>query len=195
MPDRLVTPASANAVTLELAKKHLVIEHAADDDLITQIVTAANDFAERYCNRGFVEQTWEVLFPAFPVANPCADVYLELRRGKLLEVDSFKYVDEAGAEQTLSADTYLVDDASDPGRIRLAPDATWPTIQARWDAVRIQYTCGWVEGSVPAPIVQAVLLLISQLYENRTPEVTGTIVASIKFSFEALLSTYRIHAV
>lgn len=197
MSDRLITEAAAFPVDLDLAKAHLLIDHAADDVLIEQILGAATKYAEQFCNRGFVEQEWQALFPAWPT-QPCGapprDVYLELSRGNLFDAAlvEVEYVDSTGAVQTLDDSVYLIDDASVPGRIRLAPDQSWPELQSRWDAVRVTYTVGWDADDVPEPIKQAILLLIAQMYENRTPEVTGTIVSPIQFSFEALLSTYRI---
>lgn len=196
MTDRLVEPADGDAVSLELAKKHLVIDHAVDDVLIAQIIGAATKYAEEICNRGFVVQTWEAVFRRFPVSSCGEDTYLELKRGNVIDpAPVITYRDAAGASQTLASSVYLVDDVSVPGRVRLAPDQEWPTIQNRWDAVRVEYTVGWAADEVPEPIVQALLLLIAQMYENRTPEITGTIVSKIEFSFNALLSPYRILAV
>ena len=45
--------------------------------------------------------------------------------------------------------------------------------------------------NVPAPIKQAILLLISQMYEHRTPEVTGAVVSPVVFAVDALLAPYR----
>jgi uncharacterized phiE125 gp8 family phage protein len=45
---------------------------------------------------------------------------------------------------------------------------------------------------VPAPVKHAVLLLVAHLYEQRTPEITGTIVAKVAFAVDALLSPYRL---
>jgi uncharacterized phiE125 gp8 family phage protein len=194
VPERLVSPPDDDLLTLEMAKLHLVLETSDDDVLLEQIVAAATKHAEAFCGRGFVIQGWEALFPAFPVADPCKDTYFELSKGNISDPDEVevKYVDSEGVEQTLDPTGYLVDDASVPGRVRLAPDASWPSTQKRWDAVRITYEVGWEPAAVPEPIKQAVLLLISQMYEQRTPEVTGTIVSPIKFSFEALLSPFRI---
>lgn len=197
MPDRIVTPAVDSAVSLALAKAHLVIDHTADDTLIAQIIEAATKYAEAFCNRGFVTQRWEAVFTGFPVVTPSScDAFLELRRGNLLASPApvVTYRDAAGVAQTLASTVYLLDDVSIPGRVRLAPDQTWPDVQARWDAVRVAYSVGWAAADLPEPIVQALLLLISQLYENRTPELSGTIVSAVRFSFEALLAPYRIHA-
>lgn len=194
MPERLVTPPDDELLTVEMAKLHLVLETEEDDDLLEQIIAAAVKHAEGWCNRGFVLQTWEAIFSSFPLPDPCKDTFLELSKGNLsdpAEVE-VEYVDSAGATQTLDPSGYLVDDATVPGRVRLAPDASWPSTQKRWDAVRVTYEVGWEPALVPEPIKQAVLLLVSQMYEHRTPEVTGTIVSPVKFSFEALLSQFRI---
>lgn len=62
----------------------------------------------------------------------------------------------------------------------------------RWDAVRVRYTVGWAtETDVPAPIRQATLLLVAQLYENRVPEVDRTM-SKVSFAVDALLSPYRL---
>jgi uncharacterized phiE125 gp8 family phage protein len=195
VPERLITAPTAEVVSLELAKSHLVLEHDDDDTLLEQIIAAATKHAESYLNRVVPLQTWEALFPAFPsnVSEPPLP-YFELTKGHIADpaTVAIEYLDEDGAEQTLDASTYLVDDVTVPGRVLLAPDEEWPSTQERWDAVRVTYEAGWDEGDVPEPIIQAILLLVSQLYEHRTPEVVGTIVSPVRFSFEALLSPFRI---
>lgn len=42
-------------VSLDLAKKHLVVEHDDDDDLITAFITAASDLCEQYLGRYYAE--------------------------------------------------------------------------------------------------------------------------------------------
>lgn len=191
--DRLLEPSETSPVSLALAKQHLLISHSADDALINQIIAAATKYGEEICNRSFVEAVWQALFPAWPEVDPCKDTYLELSRGNLNPADLVvQYVDSTGAEQMLASSVYLADDANVPGRIRLAPDQSWPETQKRWDAVRVTYTVGWIADEVPEPIVQALLLLIGTMYEYRTNEITGSIVSKISFSFEHLLSPYRI---
>ncbi|MDE3797603.1 phage gp6-like head-tail connector protein [Sinorhizobium meliloti] len=42
-------------VTLELAKKHLVVEHDDDNQLITAYIAAASELVEQYINRDYVQ--------------------------------------------------------------------------------------------------------------------------------------------
>jgi uncharacterized phiE125 gp8 family phage protein len=123
---------------------------------------------------------------------PCGSE-VELPGGNLGAITSVVYVDADGAEQTLDADTYEADTVSVPGRLLLAYDESWPSTRSQWNAVRVRYTVGWAVADVPAPIKQALLLLVAQLYEHRVPEITGTIVSPVRFAVDALLSPYRLN--
>jgi hypothetical protein len=48
-----------------------------------------------------------------------------------------------------------------------------------------------VSGVLPKPIYQAILLMVGQLYENREPVVSGTIVTKIPYTLEYLLAPYK----
>jgi hypothetical protein len=118
--------------------------------------------------------------------------YIELPKGNLGAVASVKYIDVNGVEQTLASTEYTADAVDVPGRVRLAYGKYWPPTQCpRWDAVRIQYTVGWaVTDGVwagPTPLKQALLLLLSDMYENRSP-----VVAQAPTAFDVLISPYRI---
>lgn len=113
-------------------------------------------------------------------------------------VSTVKYWDETGVQQTLASTEYVVDTEDVPGRLRLGFGKYWPSTQwPRYDAVRIRYLVGWdVTAGVwggPVPIKQALLLLISQLYEHRSPEVIARGIVQIQFSADALLSPYRLN--
>ncbi len=129
--------------------------------------------------------------------------YVKLPRGQLApladlgddatsSVESVKYVDANGALQTLDPTQYAVDDVSVPGRLRLAYNCSWPSTREQWDAVKIVYWVGWAVADVPTPIKQAILLLVSQLYEHRTPEVIARAIVQIQFTFDALLAPYTL---
>lgn len=114
------------------------------------------------------------------------------------QVLSVKYIDENAVEQTLDPSNYTVDAVDVPGRVRLAYGKYWPsTLWPRWDAVRIRYVVGWdVTNGVwggPVALKQAMLLLISQLYEHRSPEVIARGIVQIQFSADALIAPYRLN--
>lgn len=207
MPVRLITAPASEPVTLDEAKAHLRLESAADDAYVEQIITAARQHVEELCWRGLVTQTWELVLEAFAgqdalelprwtrrhfhMAEP-----LVLPRGNLAElpedapaISSVKYIDPNGVERTLESTEYTADSVSVPGRILPAYGKRWPDTRDQWDAVRVQYVVGWAAEQVPAPLRQAVLLVLAEMYERRTAEV-GVMPAVV-----ALCEPYRLNRV
>lgn len=191
MTVRLIIPTDLEPVTLQEAKDHLRIEHALDDSTILTLISAARQYVEQICWRSLMPETWELSLDGFPAGGE-----LELPKGNLVAVNFVRVNDADGIEQTIDPSQYVVDINSVPGRLRLGYGASWPSTRAQWDAVRIEYDVGWdFDAGVwagPRPLKQAVLLLVSQMYEHRTPEVVGTIVSSVSFAAEALMAPYRL---
>lgn len=124
--------------------------------------------------------------------------YLELIRGHLANTPnvSIVYLDAAGAPQTLSASAYLLQNIGNDsmvGRVWLNELAgfAWPDTARRFDAVKVTYTVGWDGAdSVPAPLKQAMLIVLAQMYEHRTPEIDGRL-SEAEFTSSALIAPYR----
>jgi uncharacterized phiE125 gp8 family phage protein len=88
----------------------------------------------------------------------------------LQSIGSIKYYDTADSEYTLAAGDYFADTKSQPGRVSLNYDKTWPSIVLRRsNAACITFVCGYgaTAASVPERIRQAILLTIGHFYENR----------------------------
>lgn len=125
--------------------------------------------------------------------------FIELDGGHLADtpVISITYIDALGASQTLSTSAYLVEGLLNDRRLARVwlntnGGYSWPDTLDRFDAVKIRYTVGWATpAAMPGPLKQAILLLISQMYEYRTPEITGTIATTLEFTIDALTSSYR----
>jgi hypothetical protein len=122
--------------------------------------------------------------------------YLELPRGHLATSPAvaITYLDENGATQTLSSSVYRVEGTANDqnlGRIWLARDQQWPNTDSQFDAVKVQYQVGWDSADdVPAPIRQAILVVLAQMYEHRTPEIDGRL-SEAEFTSTVLISPYR----
>lgn len=187
---KLITGPAVEPITLAEAKDHLRLEHGLDDTYVTGLIVAAREWAEEYTWRAFISQVWELTLDEWPEG-----VEISLPRGDVSAVVSVKYDDVSGAEQTLSSSNYLLDGCP-PARIILKQDLSWPDLSDEALAVRIRYTAGFgaAAANVPQAIKQALLLLVSQLYEHRTPEVT-TIVSPVRFAAEALLNMYRLNRI
>jgi len=219
VPVRLVTPPSGEPITLAEAKAHLRLETALDDSYVTNLITAARAYVEQVCWRGVLAQTWELILPGFlgedrfdlgerdrryfslPVGYEWSNAdrayrflsYIELDRGETSSLVWVKYIDPNGTQQTLDPSVTTLDNVTAPARLRLAYGQAWPITRDQWDAVRIQYVVGWADAaSVPLPVKQAMLLIISQLYEFRTPEVAAVLTQVQQLSVDALLAPYRL---
>ena len=165
---RTVEP-TVEPVTLADAKVWLKIEasETTDDTLITELVKEARDYIEHFTSRALLEQTWELTFDKFPSCKR----EIELPRPRLISVTDVVYIDTDEVSQTFAASKYFVDTKSEPGRIVLDDDDSWPGTDPRPEAVTITYKAGYgtVVGDLPRNIITLTNFLISHYYENREP--------------------------
>lgn len=133
---KTITAPAAEPVSLAEAKLHLRVDHAADDDLIEALIVSAREDAEHRIGRALVMQTLEQVLDAFPDA-----IYLDMP--PIQSVTSVKYLDTAGAEQTLNPSAYTADLDSAPGSIIPAYGAAWPSARDMPNAVRARYVAGY----------------------------------------------------
>ena len=190
----LVTPPAVEPVTLAEAKEHLRVSTAADDALITRLIKAARRAVEAYTRQRLVTQTWRLYFDRFPCgysgSGPQTGALVLPDVTPVSAIASVKYIDEAGALQTLLAAKYQLVPGL-PARVYPAYGESWPTIRGDRDGVRVEVTSGFGGAvAVPEDIIQALLLILGHLYEHRERVMVGTIVAEIPFSADSLLSPY-----
>ena len=108
----------------------------------------------------------------------------------LQSVTSIKYLDTAGAEQTLASYTYRVDAVREPGRIALDYGKYWPSTYPVMNAVTVRFVAGYA--TVPEPIRWALLMLINELYEQRQESIVGAIVSSAPFHVRMMMTQFKI---
>lgn len=158
----LVTPPTAEPLTLDEVKLWLKIEHAAEDTLLDGLIRAARLLAERLYDRQLVTATWRATCDRF---EPRA---IKLPRGPLRSVTSVQYLDTAGALQTLDPSAYEVDGAREPGTVGPAYGQAWPATRCQAQAVRITYQSGYGGAAdVPEPIKAALKFAIAMWCRRR----------------------------
>lgn len=181
----VIEPAT-EPVTLTEVKSQLRIDSSTEDTYLNTLITAARIVAENRTQRSLITTTWDYFISEFP----CGDEIL-LRRPKLQSVTSLKYKDTDGTETTWGTSNYIVDTASDPGRIVLAYGITWPSL-ALYPAnpITIRYVAGYgAAAAVPQPIKQAMLYLVSHWFENREP-VSEQMLEKVPMTFDLLINHY-----
>jgi uncharacterized phiE125 gp8 family phage protein len=186
----LKTAPSSYPVTLTEAKDHLRRTDTADDTYVTALITTATAVIENMTSNRFVSQTWTAYLTEFP-----GESFIKLPFGKVISVTSLKYTDYAGTVTTWAASNYSVDAISSPGKIDLAYDISWPSdvVLRPVNGVAIEWVTGY--SAAPVEIKQAILLMISHLYENREPVLTSQFgkatIAAVPMAIDALIADYR----
>ncbi len=194
-----VVEPSAEPLTLEEVKAHLRIDHDDDDALLTGFIETARlhlDGVDGLLGRALMPQTWNLVMDFFPLhlwrPFPMHLSAIQVPLPPLLAVNSITYIDPDGVEQTFAVEKYIVDTASEPGLIYLAPGEVWPVTRCIPNAVTIEFECGYfldVDQEtilVPRPIRTALLGLIADYYEHR--EADGPTPKWV----QALLAPYKV---
>lgn len=167
----IITPPTAEPVPLNVVKQHLRLDDdfTADDALLAGLLQAAREETENYLNRALITRTLDVKLDGFP------DWELRLPMAPLQGVTYIRYADTAGDTQTLATSEYLVDTASQPGRLTPGYGKSWPSTREIINAVTLRITAGYGDdwNSVPQPIRQAMLMMIAHWYENRESVAVG----------------------
>lgn len=198
----VIDPPAHLVVSVEAAKVHLRVDHDDDDDYIEgliQVATATIDGPSGWLGRCLVEQTLEWRGPGFGPRDGC------LPYPPVSQIVSIKYDGPDGVERTVEPSTYRVVGSASAPELSLASGLFWPSMRCDVEAVRVRYKAGWpivTEGegdeeaitwTGPAPIRHAILLMVSELYENREAA-SDAPRTELPFAVQALLSTYRMFA-
>lgn len=181
-----VTPPEPEAlVSLAEAKAHLRVVDGAEDELILGYITAASAWIDGYqgwVGRCFAPQVLELRAHVFSGIG-------RLPIGPVVEIESLKYIDVAGVEQTVDASLYT----QFADRLDLVPGARWPQLRGDAGGVRLRYRAG--SDVIPPPVKQAVLLLVGQWFRNRMAVSTTGVnsnLSEVPNGVKALLAPYQI---
>ena len=179
-----------NVVSVATAKNHLRVDVSDDDTLIETLIGVAYDVVERYTGTFLQEETATVYcdhFTEYMVLPGGVNVRINTTTG-----DGVGYYDEDGAFKTLASSAYEFDGISIPARLRITdiPDF----VDDRLNAVEIDIKAGWNDSGTykrPAALVQAMLLIVGHLYENRQ-DVTGFKTHELPMASRYLMDKHRI---
>lgn len=135
------TPPAVLAVSLDAAREK--IRATTDDGLDAQLTLSIEGLVaetEHAVGQCFMAQGWRVTLDGFPAAIG-AEPVIRLPH-PALSVQSVRYVDQTGVEQTLSAGGYEL--VTEQYQSYLAPTAgAWPSTADRPRAVTIECTAGY----------------------------------------------------
>jgi uncharacterized phiE125 gp8 family phage protein len=183
---QIVTPPASEPLTLAEVKEFLRVDHSDDDVTLAIFITAARQLCESYTRMALLPTTFEEYFDDFPQYTGTFKDEIRLSRSPVSAVTYVKYID--GNETTITADAaeYKIDTISRPARI--SPDNGWFGTYETINVVFVRYVAGFADAaSVPAPLKHGMMLVIGDMYENRTDSVKRLPTAS-----EYLWNPYRV---
>lgn len=154
----------------------------AEDDYIARLMVTSLRMAERVTNRSLLPTSRRQVMDRFPYE-------IVLQHPPLTAVQSIVYVDTDGVEQTIaggSPEQFWMSAPLGPkapkGRLRPLYGTCWPSTRCQPDAVRVTYTAGYPlvdppeladvqVADVPEDITHGRLLVIAELYKQRSESV------------------------
>jgi uncharacterized phiE125 gp8 family phage protein len=191
---KLVTPPATEPISLAEIKAHLRVIGSDEDSVITAYLQAAREMCELESRRAFVTQALALGLETWPFAWPL-DTHVALPRPPLQSITSVTYIDYAGVTRNMPGADYIADTTSEPGRLLLAYNASWPSATLRpGPAITITFVAGYGNaGAVPERYKQAIRLLAGHFYENREQVVAapGVTVAQMPDAVRSLLHIDR----
>ena len=172
---RLITAPSAQVVTTADARVQVnAYGTASAPQLEAMIAGVVSGLDGHYgeLGRALLEQEWELALDSFPPSAIC------LPLPPLLSVESVKYVDPEGVQQTMEPAGYTVE-PGEHGFAMPVHGTRWPATRAQPLAVRVRFKAGYgsTGDKVPAAIRSAILLRVADLFENRESSIVGKSVA------------------
>lgn len=131
---------------------------AAEDALIGDLIEDAATAIEQAKSLSLVCRSYELRLDKWRRGESGREIRIPL--APLVSVTSIKYLDTAGAQQTLAADQYRVDTDSLPGRITPAYGVTWPELYPVSAAVIVRFVAGFVAPFTVASVDGEALLTV-----------------------------------
>jgi uncharacterized phiE125 gp8 family phage protein len=158
---------------------------------IETLISAVRGDAEGFLNRALITQTWRYYLDGWPSGNQ-----IEMPKPPLQSISSITIITDEGITAPTDSVYYLVDTVSNRGRIILTTASSWPTVKlCPMNPIKIQFVCGYGDTpeDVPKRIIQALLIGVADLYENRESVIVGQATNVLKLdTVERLLYPYKV---
>ena len=199
----LVTPPAVEPLDLATVKSWIKQDGSDDDALITTLIQAAREAAEKFLRRALITQTWRLTLdleqcsygndlPGGVYELPISALYgglpniIELPMPPLQSVTSVTTYDTSNAGTVYDPGNYFVDISGE--RLVLNDNAIWPGV-LRWKATcEVVFVVGYGTDvtKIPQAIKSGMLMHIQKMYDGR-------LVCDLPGSSEQLYRSYRVY--
>lgn len=168
-------------VTLTDARAHLRLDADDEDALVIALISVARSCLEAETRRAFITQRWTLLLDSWPGLSVTLP---------LLPVQSVEEVRVAG--EIVDASIYNADCRGEVARLFLNKGRSWPHPHSFLSGIEIDFTAGYgAPADVPAPICQAIRMLVAHWFETREPVVMGAPAIELPSTVARLIAPYR----
>ncbi len=175
-------------LSVEEAKAHLRIDGTAEDTLIASLILTSRLHIEAALGLALIAQGWTLVLDQWP-----KDGTVKIPMRPVLGVGEVRVFDRDGNASVVPASDYQGDVVNTPARI-VSNGAGWPAPGQKINGIEIDFEAGYGAGAadVPAPIKQALLMLVAHWYEHRDPLEIGSPSVVIPVAISNLLKPYRL---
>lgn len=184
----LIAPPASEPVTLAEAKAWLRVDTSDEDQAIAFLIGAARETVEAATRRALVAQSWRLALDDWPftlLQRP----EMALPLAPLASVTAVRVYDAGGQPQLLTSALWRVVGATDRARMMFAAQPPRPGVPA--GGIEIDCVVGYgAAADVPAPLRQAILMLMADWFENRG-DGEGAQATPLPKRVAALLAPYR----
>jgi uncharacterized phiE125 gp8 family phage protein len=188
---RKITEPTSEPLTVAEAKQHLRVEHSDDDSIIENLITSAREYVETYLDCTLMLTQYKMMLDMFPA-------HIELPKSPLSTVSGYDsviltYTTDTEIKITLSSTEYRVDAHAVPAVLRTNYGDSWPAHLADYNSIEVTFWAGYgsTSASVPQRIRNAMLMLITHLYENRSSVQLGVVAHVVPDSMRMLLDSAK----
>lgn len=160
----VTTAPAINPVTVSDVKLHARISTDAEDVYLESLVTAVTSAVEKYLGRALIRQTIRARMDFWP------RIVVTLPMPPLIDIVQVATASEDDVLTVYAATNYYAIIEGTPGEIVLKRSVTPPINTARdYGGFVIDFRAGYgtVSRDVPAGIVEAIKLWVSEVYESR----------------------------
>lgn len=175
-------------ISVAEAKAHVRLDASNEDVLIASLIITSRLHVEAALGLALVSQAWSYFIDRWPRSN---EVALPLR--PVQSITAVRIWSADNTSQTLASAHYALDGRGAPPRLVWTTAFPPPVSGRSVNGIEIALVAGYGDAAadVPAPIRQALLLLVAHWYENREPVEIGATDMEIPQMVSSLLAPYR----
>ena len=180
----VITPPSAEPLTLAEVKAHLRLDYGDEDGLLGGLITTAREHLERVTALCVMTQTLRAYRDDWPASG-----VIHLDRGPVQAIQSVTVFDADGTPSEVSLEDHLLDGISRPARLWLRdPAAPGRPV----NGIEIDFSAGFGDSGadVPDTLKRAMLMHVALMFSYRGAVAGNDQPAAIPSGYDRLVAPF-----